>query len=400
MRVLLLALFCMLLGTIVAQQRICGQDWRFSHVPQVNNVVDDYVRPRTKVWLPVVVHVVLPEGYLPITEAQVQQQIDVLNADFAGKGQNLYHIQEMFSDRVADTGIRFCLATHDPDGQPTTGISYTTTTLRDIALVSGPGGRIAIHYDQLGGKTGWDPERYINIWVGEYGSFLGSASFPAMSNYDEEIGLVIDVRHFGAFADAGSNGRYSRGHTLTHEMGHFFGLRHIWGEGLQASCDDSDGIDDTPNAAGPNYGCPDGEVVSCGEYNMYENFMDLTDDICLAAFTPGQAEVMRNNLKQYYSGLANDEPCSLIADSWTSWWNNGLTWSYDTQSKRIILYSPESWPGAKTISVFSVDGREIWRGRWDDEQTYLIDMAHWPLGMYIVMLSDGQHVSSQKMAVW
>ncbi|HJW30249.1 MAG TPA: M43 family zinc metalloprotease, partial [Saprospiraceae bacterium] len=236
----------------------------------------------------VVIHVVSTDDKLNVSQAQVLQQLDVLNADFAGMGDNIGKLPVEFKSLVADAGLQFCLASLDPDGQPTTGITFTHTDLQHVGTQYGEGGRRVIQYDELGGKTGWDPKRYINIWIGDCENILGSSSMPDDLFPMEEIGLVIDDQHFGAFGPSGSYGEFGRGHTLTHEMGHFFGLQHIWGHGLNEDCSDSDDIDDTPNAAGPHYGCPTGEVLSCGDQNMYQNFMDLTDDRCLAAFTHGQ----------------------------------------------------------------------------------------------------------------
>jgi hypothetical protein len=73
---------------------------------------------------------------------------------------------------------------------------------------------------------------------------------PGTANFEEEIGIIIDIHHFGAFGDAGYYNEFDRGHTLTHEMGHFLGLKHIWGNGNSVDCNDSDDIDDTPNQAG------------------------------------------------------------------------------------------------------------------------------------------------------
>src|SRR5689334_499077 len=95
---------------------------------------------RSDKWLQVVVHIVLRDAFLPISEAQVIHQIDVLNNDFAGKGENVVRMDDQFRDLNADTGLHFCLASIDPEGNPTNGITYTTTTVHDIGLQTGPQG--------------------------------------------------------------------------------------------------------------------------------------------------------------------------------------------------------------------------------------------------------------------
>ena len=299
MRATLMYMLLMLPLLMAGQGNRCDVDQRFN-LTKENPVYQSFlsriehgttpgnIEPRSESYFPVVIHVVMREPLQHVSVAQAIQQLDVLNADFAARGNNIEKLRDEFRPLVGDAQMKFCLATVDPQGQPTSGITHTATTVQDIALQTGDGGRIAIHWDELGGKTGWDPTRYINIWIGEYGGILGSASFPGMANYPEEIGLIIDPKYFGSIGAAGNSGFYSGGHTLTHEMGHFFGLKHIWGQGTGEDCNDSDEIEDTPNAAGPYYDCPQGLQESCGTSDMYQNFMDFTDDRCLAAFTHDQ----------------------------------------------------------------------------------------------------------------
>jgi hypothetical protein len=354
---------------------------------------------RSVVYMPVVIHVVADEPYVPVSEAQVLQQLDVINADFAGAGDNVPKLTDEFLPLVADAQIRFCLAKTDPQGQPTTGITFTRTDVNDIALQTGQGGRIAIHYDQLGGKTGWDPSRYINIWVGEYGDILGSASFPGMASFPEEIGLVIDIRHFGSIGDAGGTGFYNGGHTLTHEMGHFLGLKHIWGQGFETTCDDSDDIDDTPNASGPYFDCPSGVQMSCGTSNMYQNFMDFTDDRCLSAFTPGQVLMMQAVQQLFYPALTLEGGCQAYAEAYPQWYHD-LVWSFDKSSATYVIYNTDGWMARKNIFVYSADGKLVHQGQWDQEWSYLLDLNKVSAGVYFVIMESGGDDFVRKIIIY
>lgn len=347
----------------------------------------------------VVIHVVAPFWYQHVSVAQALQQIDVLNRDFAGTGENVERLPADFRDIVGSAQLQFCLATTDPDGAPTSGITFTETDIRDIALRYGEGGRRVIHYDQLGGKTGWDPTRYINIWLGEFGTILGSSAFPGLTPHDEEIGLVINISHFGAIGDAGYVNEYGRGHTLTHEMGHFFGLTHIWGQGTNPSCNDSDNITDTPNAAGPYFNCPDGDRFSCGTNNMYQNFMDLTDDYCLAAFTQGQVNRMRAVADIYYPDMHSENACTVPEPNYDTWYD-GLVWASDPGSDKLVLYHPEGFTGAVKVEVFSADGKRVQQGSWVNDVSALIDLSRVGPGVYFVYLTYLDSRKCRKIVVY
>lgn len=410
MRVILMYLWLACPLVLSGQHPECGLDHRYTlnasnpkyveFLDKVSRVAPGgMVLPRSIRYIPVVIHVVATEAYQPISRAQVLQQLDVLNADFAGEGENRHKLLSEFEPIASGVTIRFCLANVDPNGQPTEGITYTHTDIPNIALQSGEGGRIAIHYDQLGGKTGWPPDTYLNIWVGEYGDFLGSATFPGMAPYPEEIGVVVDIRHFGAIGDVATSGFYGRGHTLTHELGHFFGLKHTWGQGLDYYCDDSDDIDDTPNAAGPYYDCPSGVQRSCDTDNMYQNFMDFTDDRCLAAFTAGQAAHMEAALEAYYPLLFSEEGCASVASSFDTWYKD-LKWSYDAFGKNVVIYSDSLLPAAKEVRVFSADGKLVHQGTWENSSSYLIKMDRVGIGVYFIQISEGTHVEVYKLPVY
>merc|ERR1712176_667406 len=88
-------------------------------------------------------------------------------------------------------------------------------------------------------------------------------------------------------------GNWNLGRTLTHETGHYFNLQHIWGDQRGGTCDDNDGVDDTPNQFGTHYGCPaynTDQTTSCGSNDMFMDFMDYVDDACFSLFTKGQLE--------------------------------------------------------------------------------------------------------------
>lgn len=357
------------------------------------------VSSRSEIFLPVVVHVVTRPGVPVISYAQVIHQIDVLNNDFAGRGENIPKLAEEFEHLAADTDIRFCLASIDPNGNPTNGITYTMTDVSNIALQTEDQGRISVHYDQYGGKSFWNTDRYINIWVAEYGTgILGSSSMPGSAPFPEEEGIVMDLEHFGSIGTATHSGFFNRGHTLTHEMGHYLGLLHIWGD-EDDSCTDTDEIDDTPNAEGPYLDCPEGDQISCGENNMYQNFMDLTDDRCLAAFTHGQAMRMKTVIDLYYPDLSSSIACQPSLMPFNAWWD-ALSWSYDVGSYRYIMYSPSTPEGEIIIDVFSADGRLLQHDVLHDQYSYLINLDNASAGVYFIRVMQGEESRVRKVVAY
>jgi hypothetical protein len=361
--------------------------------------VKNMLQERNIRYIPVVIHVVARDGFNPVSQGQALQQLDVLNNDFAAKGDNIGKLLDEFESLVAPADIHFCLATVDPSGQPTSGITFTSTAVQFIGTEVGFEGRRVIQYDQLGGKSGWDASRYINIWVGECLNILGSATMPGSANFEEEIGIIIDINHFGAFGDAGHYNEYDRGHTLTHEMGHFLGLKHIWGDGNIADCLDSDDIDDTPNQAGPYYGCPEGEQLSCELNDMYQNFMDLTDDRCLAAFTFGQVARMNSTLDLIYPDLVSSTSCNSTVANFDEWFDE-LVWSTDAVNHKIIVYHSEGASGSKDIRVFGTDGKMWFEREWNDDRSMLINLSNVATGVYVVNITMGDECRSRKVVMY
>ena len=400
-------MFLLCTCTLHAQQSWCGyhdpgQAINYQKFLQTAKIIEgkNPLHTREILFIPVVIHVVAREGFNPVSQAQALHQVDVLNNDFAAQGDNIGKLLDEFKPIVAPADIHFCLAATDPKGQPTAGITFTPTSKEFIGTdIDFQTGRRSIQYDVLGGKDGWDASRYINIWVGECLDILGFTTLPGQANFPEEIGIIIDIHHFGSIGDAGYYNIYGRGHTLTHEMGHFFGLKHIWGEGTGEDCSDSDDIDDTPNAAGPYYGCPEGDQSSCDNSNMYQNFMDFTDDRCLAAFTHDQVARMHSALELYYPDLANSTACSSNVVDFDHWFDH-LTWSTDQANNKIVIYNPEGSPGPKNVRVFSSDGKLYYEGTWNDEVSFLIDLQNAAAGVYVVNITVGDECKSRKVVLY
>ncbi|MFD2514063.1 M43 family zinc metalloprotease [Pontibacter locisalis] len=264
-----------------------------------------HMRMATTVTIPVVFHVLYNTAEENISDEQVLSQLNILNADFRRKNADAANTPSYFQPFAADTDIEFCLASLDPNGDATTGITRTKTSKFSFDHLTDE-----MKYNSKGGVNAWDRDQYLNIWICRISdNLLGYAAPPGSPAASD--GVVLHFATVGAppFNKIASN--YNQGRTATHEVGHWLGLRHIWGGG--SSCTDSDNIDDTPNQLEENVYCPQGNRLSCdnGPYgDMYMNYMDYTDDACMNLFTFGQAARMQAILSTARSSIFSSLACS------------------------------------------------------------------------------------------
>ncbi|MBK8620685.1 MAG: T9SS type A sorting domain-containing protein [Saprospiraceae bacterium] len=230
----------------------------------------------------------------------VQSQIDVLNEDFGRYNGDAGNTPSVFP--AEDTGIQFCLATVDPNGNPTDGIT-----------------RYAFNGDfdnnefDIKQATRWDRNSYLNIWSAPGISALGYAYLPSLSTLPNAVldGVVVNADAFGGPGFA-TFVPYNLGRTATHEVGHFLGMRHIW---QSNGCSADDGMSDTPVQDDENFGCPNHPSPSCSNSgDMFMNYMDYVNDNCMNAFTPDQGAYMRAILNGVRSSLlgASNSACAQI----------------------------------------------------------------------------------------
>jgi PKD repeat protein len=246
-----------------------------------------------------------------ISFAAMQSQLDVLNEDFRKiLGSNGYNTHPS----GADTEIEFCMAQRRPNGSAFPGGENGVNRInRNTAGFTAPPFSTAYinttikTYTYNGGVAtatlGWSPDRYLNIWVCNIsGGTLGYAQFPESplggmgcgTQSAATDGVVFLYSSVGKSSVTGFPGPYNEGRTATHEIGHWLGLRHIWGDG---GCTFDDFCNDTPLAGAANYGCPVGTNSCTGApdagVDMIENYMDYTDDVCMNIFTNDQKMRMR-----------------------------------------------------------------------------------------------------------
>jgi Pregnancy-associated plasma protein-A len=296
-------------ATMIAHYQLLTTNIAYaSNRREIENRSFEYVRSGVDVArasiraIPVVVHVVYNPATSQenISEAQIKSQIDVLNLDFRKKNPDVASVPTVFQSLAADAKIEFILATTDPSGNATNGITRTTTT------ATGFGGNTITELDRVksvatGGADPWPSDRYLNIWVCRLtGGLLGYAQFPGGPAATD--GVVITYTGFGTIGTAAPP--FNLGRTATHEIGHWLNLRHIWGD--DDGCSGDDFVADTPNQAGNNMGMPTFPHVTCNNGpngDMYMNYMDYTDDAGMFMFTTGQVMRMQATLDNERSNI-------------------------------------------------------------------------------------------------
>ena len=299
-------------GTTQRTQNLLLNNSNFAIEKQkVNNETKKWIEnnwnynTKTIITIPVVVHVVWRNPQQNISELQILSQIEVLNSDFRRTNIDVINTPSVWQSVAADCEIEFCMATIDPNGNNTNGITRTETTVSSFGMNNDP-----VKSTSTGGANPWPSDDYLNIWVCKLDNLLGYSTVPSGWN-DPGDGVVIGFNYFGTIGTVQTP--YHKGRTTTHEIGHWLNLEHIWGG--WGSCG-NDNVSDTPKQEDENYSCPSfpESPNSCSTTNpsgdMFMNYMDYTNDACMNLFTNGQKTRMMSAINQYRPGLLIHNLCA------------------------------------------------------------------------------------------
>ena len=261
------------------------------------------VQPKATVWyVPIVFHILHNGGSENVSDEQVHDALAILNRDYARLNADADNVHADFQGMPTAVDVEFVLATKAPDGTCFSGITRTQNALSN----DGSNGTAQVNAIISGNDVyqgTWPGNKYCNVFVcGEIGGAAGYTYTPSnwigsgMGN-----GIWILDTYLGSIGTSSA----SSSRTLTHETGHWLNLSHVWGPnnnpGNASSCNDDDGVADTPNEIGVT-SCNVNEAT-CGPRANVENYMDYS--YCSKMFTSGQVDRIRQALSSSVGGRSN-----------------------------------------------------------------------------------------------
>lgn len=345
--------------------------------------------------IPVVFHVVWKEVAENISDAEVMGQLNVMNEDFMRLNADTVNMRAVFDPIKGSPNIKFELA----------GIERRQTNA-DFNIDFGGGLYDAIKDSNEGGSNAWNTTTYLNIWVGNLKSFgqgsqilgyayppMGTAGWPAGQSPADpnDDGVVI---HYEAFGASGTfNGNTLKGRTTTHEIGHYLGLRHIWGDG---DCSADDNVGDTPIAFDRSSfdcnkfknTCNSGTV---GDYpDMVENYMDYSSETCQNSFTKGQGDFMRNV-------LVNLRPNNYYVESDGKEVTTGFL-LFPNPSSGIVNYRINDNELPSNLRVYSMSGKIVY-SQVLEESRGTINIPELAEGVYNISAKGAGYKHIEKIVI-
>jgi len=371
----------------------------------------------------VVVHVVWNNPEENLADSIILNQIAVLNEDYNRQNADTANLRPAFQPVAGNPQVSFELAEI---------VRVQTSALFELDLF-GTSVFANLKTTAEGGSDARDPNKYLNIWICKIqpiafggitiGQVLGLAFPPNNLGHwppdtgaptPEQDGVVLDFRVIGRnnpnlIAIPGGTGNLVvRGRTATHEVGHYLGLRHIWGDGgilgQPNDCNQSDGIDDTPFANAQSAfdcdktrnTCPNVEPFYNSDMpDLVENYMDYSSEACMNMFTQGQAGMIQNVLDGPRKSLVqtSSSPAPLAEGTLPILFPN------PARAGRTWLSLPAGWQ-PRAIDLFGPEGRIVRSVPVSDPSGQLaLDTGNLPAGWYAVRVQTADRVWVERLLI-
>jgi predicted Zn-dependent protease len=375
-----------------------ADEWRKQHM-------GDKMQDSALITIPVVFHVVYNTAAQNIHDSIVYSQLDVLNNDYRRTNADTVNTRAVFDSIAVDTRIEFCLANVDPQGNFTTGINRVQTSTTSFATSPLDN---AVKSTSAGGVDPWPTDQYFNIWICDM-YFLGNplvlgyAQFPGEDSITD--GVVLTYQHTGYRPWDASASPANLGRTASHEVGHWLGLRHIWGDG---DCDSIDYVYDTPNAVAAsqqictltNNTCDDSSDPYWNGFDppdMLENYMDYSTDACMNMFSQGQSDRMWSFINTARASLLTSTKC-----------DGAVGLEENSAAASMVVYPNPSnnqftieWPGEvsfENIEMIDLLGKVMMSE--DVRNNYgkhVLTVNHLEEGIYFIRLRNGKQVITARV---
>tara|TARA_B100000787_G_scaffold70014_1_gene51487 strand:- start:2067 stop:3416 length:1350 start_codon:yes stop_codon:yes gene_type:complete len=412
---------------LVEQELISNPDYTKGRISSINENIDWIKANHSKkitINIPVVIHIIHKNTHsnigvgTNISNAQIEDALKILNEDYSKTNPEYPNPpRNTFLNYWGNPNMNFCLASTDPSGNPTNGITRTSTTVgswdADDNFESN-----AMKKTVNGGMNGWDPANYLNIWVCNLsnsnggGMTLGYAYLPGLQSWNAwKDGLVIDFQYFGTIDGASTS---SDGRTATHEIGHYLGLMHTFCEdtdnqGNPICCDNDNNnwggnVDDTPATKDIYFGsvtsstnnntCNDlsySNLFTTNVKDMDENYMSYASNTWM--FSIDQVNVMNATLNGYRSSLKNTDVSMNCNGSIGTGLNNyqleNLNIYPNPTIGKLNIISADK---INTLSITNIIGKEILF--YKDFSANIIDLSSHENGVYFIKIrtDKGKHI--------